>query len=93
MSEHKLPKTKLVQPTESNKKMRDEVINVIKKYSDNIEAIEILAILAYTVGQTVAMQDQRKYTSDTLMLLISQNIEAGNKHVIDSLLGDTKGNA
>jgi hypothetical protein len=39
------------------------------------------------------MQDQRKYTSDTLMLLISQNIEAGNKHVIDSLLGDTKGNA
>jgi hypothetical protein len=93
MSEHKIPKTKLVQPTKEYDELQREVMNVIKKYSDNMDAIEILAILSYTVGQCCAMQNQYKYNSDMLMRIISQNIELGNQHAIDSIFENTKGNA
>jgi hypothetical protein len=51
-----------------------------------MDAIEILAIAAYTLGQLIALQDQRAVTPAMAMEIVASNIEAGNGHVIEGLL-------
>lgn len=58
-----------------------------------MQADEILAVLSHMVGQVVAMQDQRRYTPDSVMHLVSMNIERGNEEAIASLLNETGGTA
>jgi hypothetical protein len=51
-----------------------------------------LAIAAQVVGQVLAMQDQRKMTTDQAMSIVIANIETGNQAVIANLHA-TKGTA
>lgn len=76
---------KSVEPSEEVKALREELIAVVRKKAEQMDALEILAVLAYTVGQTIAMQDQRTVSPQDAIELVSRNIEAGNQHVIAEL--------
>lgn len=79
-------------PSAAHLKVRDAMIAVIQKEAADMDALEILAIAAYTVGQLVALQDQRKVTPLMAMEIVASNIEAGNLHVVEGMM-DTGGNA
>lgn len=73
-------------PSAADIKVRDALIAVIRKEAENMDALEILAIVSYTVGQLVALQDQRTVTPDMAMEIVASNIEAGNLHAVEGLL-------
>lgn len=60
---------------------------------EKLTPLEILAIAANMVGKLVAMQDQRKVTPEMAMQVVSLNIEAGNKTVIEALATQSGGRA
>lgn len=84
-------KMKLSPASELHKTLRLELLEVLRKYTGKLDSSEMLALSAYMVGQILAMQDQRKMTPAMGMNLIASNIELGNKHAIDSLLGTPEG--
>jgi septum formation topological specificity factor MinE len=63
-----------------------EVIAVIRKYSDEMDSAEVLAVLANMTGKVLAMQDQRKYSPQAAMAIVSRNIELGNRQVLTELM-------
>ena len=69
--------------TPQMKGFREGLIELLRAHSGNLDASEMLAIAAYTVGQMVAMQDARKWTPEAAMELVAKNIELGNAHAID----------
>lgn len=69
--------------TPQMKDFREGLIDFLRGQAGNLDASEMLAIAAYTVGQMVAMQDARKWTPEAAMELVSNNIELGNAHAID----------
>lgn len=85
-------RTKLTPPSAGHLKVRDAMLAVIRKEAADLDAIEILAIAAYTVGQLIALQDQRTITPSMAMEIVAKNIEAGNLHVIEGLT-ETEGSA
>lgn len=86
-------KTKAVKPNENHLKFRKELEDAIRKGGLELQAEEILAITAHFVGQLIALQDQRKYNSETIMELVTENIQKGNTEVIEKLICETGGNA
>jgi hypothetical protein len=58
-----------------------------------IPPIEMLAIAANMVGKLVAMQDQRAVTPAQAMKVVADNLEAGNRQVIEELATKTAGRA
>ena len=74
--------TKKIAPSPSHAAFRDKMLNIMRTDFANTPAEEILAIYAYTMGQLIAMQDQRRFTSAMVMQLVSDNIEAGNQDAI-----------
>jgi len=85
--------TKTITPTEKHIAFRKSLEEAIRKSGQELQAEEILAITAHFVGQLVALQDQRKYTAEMVMTLVSENIEQGNKEAIEGLLNNTSGYA
>ncbi len=69
-----------------------DVTKLLDKYAGKLTAQEMLALSARLVGQLIAMQDQRKLTSEEAMGLVIENIRNGNLQVIAELQ-KTKGNA
>lgn len=86
-------KMKSQKPSDAAVKCREAVIAAIQPFKEQLTGMEILAILAYTVGQTIAMQDQRTVTHDMIWELVGANIEAGNAYVINELAGKSEGTA
>lgn len=84
--------SRVVAPTKDQERFRQELLALCQKHNADNGADTLLAIAAYAVGQLIAMQDQRRFTSATLMKLVSENIEAGNQFVIAEMFGTTKGN-
>ena len=62
--------------------VRDELIALMRAKMTTMDAAEILAVVAYIVGQLIALQDQRKITPARALALVSYNIEAGNADAI-----------
>ena len=79
--------------TEADIAARDAVLAALRPHADIIGAERILCVMAYTVGQLIAMQDQRSITPGRAMLIVSANIEAGNGDAINALLGKVEGTA
>lgn len=79
-------------PTKADESLRMKVLDLVRKEMSDMPAERILAIMAYTVGQLVAMQDQRKFTPAMAMQLVASNIEAGNADVIAKLSSTSEGN-
>jgi hypothetical protein len=62
-----------------------DIMEIIKKTVPEIDPVEILAVLSVAVGRVVAMQDQRRYSPEAVMAIVSRNIEIGNREVIEAL--------
>ncbi|TPN11691.1 hypothetical protein [Mesorhizobium sp. B2-1-2] len=84
---------KVVQPSAEHERLRLSLCSVIRRKAPDMAAEEILAIFCQIVGQLIALQDQRRFTSDSVMALVSANIEMGNQHAVDNLLSETAGTA
>lgn len=62
-----------------------ELNGLLRRHAENLSGLEMLAIAANVVGKLVALQDQRKVSPEMAMEVVAQNIEYGNKQVIDEL--------
>jgi hypothetical protein len=78
-----------VQPTAAHQAFYDAVLAAAKTHLPN-EPLTVLAILSQIVGRVVAMQDQTKVSPALAMEVVSVNLEAGNRQMLDSL-GKTDG--
>ncbi len=67
-------------PSPEHMAVRDDFIAAIRKHGAEMRAEDILAIASYTVGQLIALQDQRTMTPAMAMEIVARNIEAGNQH-------------
>lgn len=85
--------TKAVLPDEGMTAFRNDMLATLNKHAGELDSSAMLAIAAYTVGQIIAMQDQRTMTPATAMDLVSRNIEAGNADAIAELVTKTAGRA
>lgn len=71
---------------------RDDLKAVITRHKD-CTAEEILATVAHMLGGILALQDQRRGTSQMFLEIIQANMAVGNAEMIDTLFGKTKGSA
>jgi hypothetical protein len=71
-----------IEPTAQHRAFRDDVLAVLDKHAGSLDASEMMALAAYTVGQIMAMQDARKWTPAMAMDLVAKNIELGNAQAI-----------
>lgn len=67
-----------------------ELTALLQKHAGKLSAIEMLAVASNMVGKLVAMQDQRSVTPAEAMKVVADNIEYGNKSVLD-MLSQTSG--
>ena len=65
---------------------------LVKRHADKLSAMELLAVAANMLGKLVALQDQRSMTTSQAMEIVAQNIEHGNKQVLEQL-SESKGRA
>jgi hypothetical protein len=77
----------------AHEKLRLSLCSVIRRKAPDMPAEEILAIFCQLVGQLIALQDQRRFTPESVMQLVEANIEMGNQHAVDNLLNETAGTA
>ena len=80
-------------PSAQHAALRLKVLNLLQQEARDIDAIEVVAILSYTLGQLIAFLDQRKITSDQVMDMVGANIEEGNAQAIAEGIVNTRGNA
>lgn len=85
--------TKSVKAKPQHVAFRKALERAIAEHGAELQAEEILAVTAHFMGQLIALQDQRKYTGEMVMALVTQNIERGNTEAIEKLLNETGGNA
>jgi hypothetical protein len=71
-----------IEPTALHRAFRDDIIATLNKHAGRLDASEMMALAAYTVGQIMAMQDARKWTPARAMDLVAKNIELGNAQAI-----------
>ena len=63
-----------------------DLVQLVRKHADKLTAAELLAIAANMLGKLMAMQDQRTMTPNRAMEIVGENIERGNKEVLDQLM-------
>lgn len=69
-----------------------DLVALINRHAGKVSAAELLAIAANMIGKLVALQDQRQMTPEMAMQIVSQNLELGNRQVLEQL-NRSKGNA
>ena len=69
------------------------MLEALRPFADRLEVIEIVAVLSQTVGQFVAMLDQRKFTPAQAMEVVEENLVAGNAAMLDKVFWSTGGSA
>lgn len=69
-----------------------DLIALMRKHSDGMTPLELLAVGANLLGKLVAMQDQRVTTGAQAMEIVAQNIELGNRQAVAEV-AQTKGTA
>ena len=62
-----------------------DLCQLVNRHADKLSPVELLAIAANMLGKLVALQDQRAMTPAEAMEVVAQNIECGNKQVLDQL--------
>jgi hypothetical protein len=77
---------KVVKPNDKHHALRDELLALMRTKMKEMPAEEILAVLSYTVGQLIALQDQRRFTSAAILDLVAENMEAGNWQAISEVI-------
>jgi hypothetical protein len=74
------------QPTPQQLAFRNALLETFRKHGAEMDASELLAVASHFVGQLIALQDQRRFTSATVMELVTRNVEQGNQDAINSLM-------
>lgn len=69
-----------------------DIIKLIAKHGDKIDAKEMLAVAGNMLGKLIALQDQRTMTPKEAVEIVVKNIEYGNQQAFDEL-HKTKGRA
>lgn len=69
------------------------MLEALRPFADRLEVIEIVAVLSQTVGQFVAMLDQRQFTPAQAMHVVEENLAAGNAAQIEQVIGTPRGSA
>ncbi|TPN57155.1 hypothetical protein [Mesorhizobium sp. B1-1-7] len=85
--------TKSIATGPQHEALRNAFIEAVRQTASDMPADQILAVACVFVGQLTAVQDQRRFTSDMIMDLVSENIQSGNQRVIAGLLDAKGGNA
>lgn len=80
-------------PPEPHEKLRTAMLAMIGAEFSDVPSEEVLAIACQIVGGMIACQDQRRFTKAAIMQIVSLNIEAGNRGVVESLMAETAGRA
>lgn len=65
--------------TPAHQRCRDALLAAIREEAGDMPAEEVLAVVAYTVGQLIALQDSGRITPAMAIQLVSENIEEGNR--------------
>lgn len=78
------------QATPEHEAFYQDMVELLRKY-DKLGAQAMLDIACNMVGKMIAMQDQRKHTPEQIMRMVSDNIEAGNRQMIDEMVGKAEG--
>lgn len=84
---------KCVPPSAAVVACREDVMRALQRHADKLTAAEILALMAYTVGQTLACQDQTAMTMEMATEMIQSNIETGNADFIAQFIAAPGGHA
>ena len=71
-------------PTPQQLAFRNALIETMRLHGATLRADELLAVASHFVGQLIALQDQRLFTSTTVMELVTRNVELGNRDAIAS---------
>lgn len=82
----------IVQTDARHEEMYQDLIALIRKYAQEDNAEEMLAISANIVGKIIAMQNQRTMSSKRALDIVTKNIVLGNEQILDGL-HVPKGNA
>lgn len=69
------------------------MLEALRPFADRLEVIEIIAVLSQTVGQFVAMLDQRQFTPAQALHVVDENLAAGNAAQIEQVIGTPRGSA
>ena len=64
--------TKKVKPSAEHIRARESLIFAMRKEMATMTAEEVLVIVSHLLGQIIALQDQRKYTSAMVMELVEK---------------------
>ena len=86
-------KMKSQAPSKVAVECREAILAAMQPFKHQLSGMEIVAILSYTLGQCIAMQDQRTVTKEMIWELVGANIEQGNAMVIDELAEKSEGTA
>lgn len=84
---------KSVKPSPEHVKLRASILDVMAREVPDMPPDQMVAVVAYFLGQMIAMQDQRRWTPAQMMELVAQNIEAGNRDAIAHTFSKTEGSA
>lgn len=79
-------KTKLNMAKPQHEIAYQEIVALVNKHAGHLDSIEMLAVAANALGKMIALQDQRKWSGPQVMEIVAQNIEYGNKQVLDQLM-------
>ena len=63
-----------------------DLLALMGRHKDSVAPVEMLAIAANVVGKLMAVQDKRKYTSEQVTQVVTENIEEGNRQAIETIL-------
>jgi len=61
-----------------------DIIALLKRHPD-LTPYQMLAVASNLVGKLSAMQDQRTVSNEDVMATVQDNIEYGNKQILDKL--------
>lgn len=58
---------------------------LLKKHIGRLPASHLLAISAQVTGMILALQDQNTYTPEQCMKIVAENLQEGNKGMIENV--------
>lgn len=62
-----------------------DLCELVNKHAGKLTSLEMLAVAANMLGKLIALQDQRSVSPALAMKVVAENIEYGNKQVLDQL--------
>lgn len=86
-----MPRHYTIEPNAAHRAYLEQLKAALGDTGKDLESDVLLAITAQFVGMLLANLDQRKYTPDLAMNLITENIVTGNQAAIADLTGDMGG--